>query len=254
MKVTLGFCEDEARTLLAPYIKLKTQRRPWVIGKWAQTADGYLALPPGQGRWITSDESREHVHLLRGQCDGILVGVETVLADDPMLTNRSNWSPTGQLRQPTRVVLDSNLSMPADCQLVTTSDLSPVVVATTNEAARRHRGHVATLSEMDVEILPLPPGADGRVDLASLLDKFGRQQWTHLLVEGGEQVLRSFIEQGLADELEVYVSPAVVGDTDEPLPHLDVASLPQVASLTPTEEAIGPDRLMVYRLTDFSTS
>jgi len=252
VKVTLGFCEDEARRLLAPYIKLKTQRRPWVIGKWAQTADGYLALPEGQDRWISSSESREHVHLLRGQCDGILVGVETVIIDDPMLTNRSNWSPTGQLRQPTRVVLDSNLSMPADCQLVTSSDVAPVVVATTNDAMRRHRGHLATLSELDVEILPLPAASDGRVDLGALLDQFGKQQWTHLLVEGGEQVLRSFIEQGLADELEVYVAPTTVGEADEDLPNLDVMTLEAVLGVAPVEETIGPDKLLVYRLTDYS--
>jgi diaminohydroxyphosphoribosylaminopyrimidine deaminase / 5-amino-6-(5-phosphoribosylamino)uracil reductase len=252
VKVTLGFCEDEARKLLAPYIKLKTTRRPWVIGKWAQTTDGYLALPPEQGRWISSDESREHVHLLRGQCDGILVGVETVIADDPMLTNRSNWSPTGQLRQPTRVVLDSNLSMPADCKLVTSSDVAPVVVATTNEAMRRHRGHAATLREMGVEILTLPSADDGWVDLTALLDTFGKQQWTHLLVEGGEAVLRNFIGQGLADELEVYVAPMIFGESDEDLPELDVASLDEVLGITPVEEAVGPDRLLVYRLTDYS--
>ena len=252
VKVTLGFCEDEARRLLAPYIKLKTTRRPWVIGKWAQTTDGYLALPSGDGRWISSAESREHVHLLRGQCDGILVGVETVIADDPMLTNRSPWAPADLLRQPTRVVLDSNLSMPADCRLVTSSDVAPVVVATTNEAMRRHRGHAATLREMGVEILPFPSTADGRVDLAALLDAFGKQQWTHLLVEGGETVLRSFIEQGLTDELEVYVAPTTVGETDEDLANLDVMTLDEVLGVTPVEEAIGPDRLLVYRLTDYS--
>ncbi len=248
VKVTLGFCEDEARQLLASYVKLKTKHQPWVICKWAQTADGYLALPEGQGRWITSDESRQHVHRLRGQCDGILVGVETIIADDPLLTNRAQWS-TAPQRQPSRVVLDSKLSLPVDCRLIGSSDVSPVIIATTIDATRKHRGHMGTLSELDVEIFPLPADSAGRVSLKALLDGLGKRQWTNLLVEGGAEVLRSFISDGLADELEVYVAPTEVGATDESLPILDVGVLPEVADLTPDEEAIGPDRLVRYRLT-----
>ena len=248
VKVTLGFCEDEARRLMSPYVKLKTQHQPWVICKWAQTTDGYLALPAGQGRWITGDRAREHVHLLRGQCDGILVGVGTVIRDDPLLTNRSKWS-TGSVRQPSRVVLDSNLSIPVDCQLITTSHTSPVIIATTLDATRRHRSHMGTLDQVDVEVLAMPAGPDGRVNLPALLDNLGKRQWTHLLVEGGADVLHSFIEEGLADELEVYVAPKEVGETDEDLAHIDVASLPQISDLTPDEEEVGPDRLLRYRLT-----
>ena len=253
IKVTLGFCEDEARLLMAPYVKFKTEHQPWVICKWAQTTDGYLALPAGQERWITSDEAREHVHLLRGQCDGILVGVETVIADDPLLTNRSQWR-TGPARQPGRVVLDSKLSIPVDCRLLASSDAAPVIIATTLDAARHHRGHVGTLSELDVEVLPLPADPNGRVSLPALLDNLGKRQWTYLLVEGGEQVLRSFIDEGLADELEVYVAPKTVGQVDEELPQLDVASLPQIAEMTPEEEVIGPDRILRYRLASDASS
>jgi diaminohydroxyphosphoribosylaminopyrimidine deaminase/5-amino-6-(5-phosphoribosylamino)uracil reductase len=248
VKVTLGFCEDEARRLMSPYVKLKTHHRPWVICKWAQTTDGYLALPSGQGRWITGDPAREHVHLLRGQCDGILVGVGTVIRDDPLLTNRSKWS-TGSVRQPSRVVLDSTLSIPVDCQLITTSHTSPVIIATTTGATRRHRSHMGTLDEVDVEVLAMPEGADGRVNLPALLANLGKRQWTHLLVEGGADVLHSFIGEGLADELEVYVAPREVGETDEELARIDVAELPQISDLTPDEEDIGPDRLLRYRLT-----
>ena len=251
VKVTLGFCEDEARALMAPYVKFKTKRQPWVICKWAQTSDGYLALPGEQDRWITSEEAREHVHLLRGRCDGILVGVETIVADDPLLTNRAKWTATTEARQPSRIVLDSNLSIRVDCRLVGSSDVSPVIIATTLAATRRHRAHMGTLSQLDVEVLGLPADRGGRVDLSALLNDLGRRQWTYLLVEGGAQVLRSFIEGGFADELEVYISPKTVDEADdESLPHLDVAAMGEVASLTPTEETIGPDRLLHYRLSD----
>jgi len=134
--------------------------------------------------------------------------------------------------------------------LIATSDASPVIVATTVEGARRHRGHMATLNELNVEVLSLPADKDGLVPLPALLDNFGRRQWTHLLIEGGETVLRSFIDQGLADELGVYVAPTQVGDVDESLPHLDVAPLPVVSSLAPDEQTIGPDRLLRYRVSE----
>lgn len=88
IEVQVGVCEAKARRLLAPYIKLRTLGQPWVIAKWAQTEDGYLALPEGQGRWISNELSREHVHEVRRICDGIVVGIGTVLADDPMLNCR----------------------------------------------------------------------------------------------------------------------------------------------------------------------
>ena len=90
IEVTVGVCQREASESLAPYIKLRTLAQPWVIAKWAQTADGCLALPPQRGRWISNEFSRAHLHRLRGVCDGILVGIGTVLADDPMLTARGH--------------------------------------------------------------------------------------------------------------------------------------------------------------------
>jgi diaminohydroxyphosphoribosylaminopyrimidine deaminase/5-amino-6-(5-phosphoribosylamino)uracil reductase len=127
VEVKCGLCEAEARELLAAYIKLRTRRRPWVICKWAQTADGYLALPAGEGRWISGEQSRQKVHELRACCDGICVGSGTVLADDPLLTNRS-----GRGRQPVRVVLDARLRTPSDSRLIATaSAVSPVLLVTT---------------------------------------------------------------------------------------------------------------------------
>jgi diaminohydroxyphosphoribosylaminopyrimidine deaminase/5-amino-6-(5-phosphoribosylamino)uracil reductase len=113
VQVEVGLCEPAARRLLAAYIKLRTQHRPWVICKWAQTADGYLALPPGAGRWLSGEASRARVQELRAVCDGVCVGIGTVLADDPLLTNRS-----GAGRQPARLVLDAHLRTPPTCQLV----------------------------------------------------------------------------------------------------------------------------------------
>lgn len=196
-----GLCESEARRLLGAYVKLRTRRRPWCIAKWAQTTDGCLALPEGEGRWISHEESRRRVHELRGLCDGVLVGVGTVLADNPLLTNRS-----GRGRSPVRVVLDTRLRLPPDCRLLRTVALAPVLIAAGTTAVAEQPERLTLLRQRGAEVLPLPE-TDGRVSLPALLDALGRREWTYLLIEGGPTVLRSFLEKGLLDELQVYVSP-----------------------------------------------
>jgi diaminohydroxyphosphoribosylaminopyrimidine deaminase / 5-amino-6-(5-phosphoribosylamino)uracil reductase len=198
VEVAVGVLEPQVRTLLGPYIKLRTLGRPWVICKWAQTHDGYLALPPGQGRWISCDESRKHVHELRGLCDGICIGVGTVLADDPLLNNRS-----GVGRQPARLVLDAELRMPLSSRLVQSARQWPVVIAVAEDAAARAAEQVRELESAGAEVLPVARGPGG-IDLPSLLQLLGKRAWTHLLVEGGARVLRSFVGMGLADELLVF--------------------------------------------------
>jgi len=247
VEVEVGLCEARARELLGPYIKLRTARRPWVICKWAQTADGYLALPEGQGRWISTAASRRKVHELRSHCDGVCVGSGTVLADDPLLTNRS-----GAGRQPARVVLDGRLRTPPDCRLIATAgEARPVIVATTSASAAAGRARADQLRRGGAEILELPAGPAGRgVDFPALLDELGRRQWTRLLVEGGAELLRRVVGSRLADELWVFVSPRRVAPGAEGLPRWDVADLPKRLDLPwPTEEALGEDTLLRFRLT-----
>lgn len=225
IQVEVGLGEVQARRLLAAYIKLRTKGRPWVICKWAQTADGFLALPPGHGRWVSCQASRDKVYELRGWCDGVCVGVGTVLADDPLLMNRS-----GRGRQPARLVLDSCLRIPLACRLVVTAPQgtgsepstatclspppppppppSPVIVATTAAGAAAEAAKAAALRRAGVELIELPPDPAG-VSLPALLDELGRRQWTRLLVEGGPTVLRSVILGGLADEIWVFISPRI---------------------------------------------
>lgn len=253
LDVAVGTCGDDARRLLAPYVKLRTLGRCWVICKWAQTADGYLALPAGEGRWVSCRESRDDVHDLRGLCDGVLVGVETVLADDPLLTCRAAEGDT-HARQPARVVLDSHLRTPPDSRLVQTADLSPVIVATTHAAMDRMPQRAAELSARGASVLAV--GEDGgRVSIPALLDELGSRQWTYLLVEGGPTVLDSFVGAGLADELMVYVSPRRLADDGlaaeeaNSLPRYDVATVAQVSGLAPDRrESFGVDTLLHYRI------
>lgn len=248
--VDLGLGESDARQLLGPYIKLRTQARPWVICKWAQTLDGAIALPSEAGRWISCDASRSRVHELRSYCDGILVGAGTVLADDPLLTNRSE----NQSRQPVRVVLDSHLAMPPASQLVRTAAESLVIIATTPAGLQASPAKVEALRLAKVELLELPAGRAGTgVDMEALLDELGGRQWTYLLVEGGAKVLASFVETGLADELRVFVSPQAAGQAG--LARFDIADVIKQGKYAETEsETVGEDTLRTFQPVGHATS
>ncbi len=256
VQVEVGVCEAQARKLLAAYRKLRAAGRPWVICKWAQTADGFLTLPPGSGRWISCPAGRAYVHELRGLCDGVLVGVGTVLADDPLLTSRSGGNSKGVSsrpetsagKQPARVVLDSKLRTPPESQLVRTTDISPVIVATTPGAISDHGDRAEKLRRAGAELLELPTSESG-VELPSLLDELGRRQWTYLLVEGGATVLRAFVEARLADELLAFVSTRKAPGGAAGLPRFDIADLAERLHLRCQEQRrFDDDRLLRYIL------
>ncbi len=242
--VVCGVLQKHARQMLAAYITLRTSARPWVICKWAQTADGYLALPACQGRWVSNEPSRQKVHQMRGLCQGILVGINTVLADDPLLNNRS-----GQGGQPARIVLDTHLRLPMDCQLVKTARQSSVIVAASRQALEADTAHALALRDAGLELLALDVTPRG-LDLPALLSDLGRRQWTYLLVEGGSNVLKSFISQHLADEIVIFRSQAkvpAVAEELKQLPRLDAEALIAESGLEPAETLdIGGDMMMRF--------
>lgn len=240
--VEVGVCESQARELLWAYMKLRIQRRPWVLLKWAQTKNGYISLPPESGRWISCEESLKKVHDIRSWCDAILVGISTVLADDPMLNNRS-----GHGKQPVRVVLDSKLRIPLDCKLVASANELPLTIVTTDEYLDSSKAEL--LVAAGAEILALPAGSGG-IDLAALLDEMGRRNWMNLLVEGGAGVLRSFIADGLADEAMVFVAP--FDCEDSAMTRFDVSEIFETAQRSDNMKLIsrqtsGQDEMLIYR-------
>jgi diaminohydroxyphosphoribosylaminopyrimidine deaminase/5-amino-6-(5-phosphoribosylamino)uracil reductase len=190
--VDVGMCEREARRLNAPYLKLVTTGRPYVHAKWAMTLDGKIVARTGDSRWISNEASRQRVHELRGRVDAIIVGIGTVLADDPLLTAR----PPGP-RIATRVVLDTQGRLPAESRLVRTMGEAPLLQVT---------GGARGVSE--VLVLPLD---GGRVSVSALLDELGQRRMTNVMVEGGTEVLGSFFDAGAVDEVWVFVAPKIVG-------------------------------------------
>ncbi|MFA7236518.1 MAG: bifunctional diaminohydroxyphosphoribosylaminopyrimidine deaminase/5-amino-6-(5-phosphoribosylamino)uracil reductase RibD, partial [Phycisphaeraceae bacterium] len=202
-----GVCEEEAKELIGPFAKVTGTGLPWVICKWAATIDGAIATAAGDSKWISNEASRRMVHQLRGRMDAIVVGVGTVIADDPMLNARD----VRVRRVAKRVVMDPELRIPRDCRLVKTAEIVPVMVVCGEisgnakpQAAKRD-----ALRARGVEVLQLPgAGLDVRAMLRHLVKVHGA---TNVLVEGGGRTHGAMMRAGVVDELMVFVGPKVVG-------------------------------------------
>ena len=250
VEVVTGVMEAEARKLLAAYTKLRTKGMPWVICKWAQSLDGRIATHTGSSKWITGEAARRRVHEIRSLCDGVCVGAGTVRADDPLLTARdADPDGVGAGRQPARLILDGSASIPPGCRLMRSTDVSPVIVATREDASPVA---IEALSRAGAEVLTLPRTTSrGGVDLSALLKELGRRQWTYLLVEGGRNVHSEFLAQGLADELLVFIAPKIIGGSESigPLNWADIDGIDEAFSLPrPHVEQIDDDVLLRYVL------
>jgi diaminohydroxyphosphoribosylaminopyrimidine deaminase/5-amino-6-(5-phosphoribosylamino)uracil reductase len=210
---TEGVCEDDARRVLAPYLKLVTTGRPWVIAKWAMSLDGKIATRTGESRWISSDASREFVHALRGRVDGILIGRKTAERDDPLLTARPLHS-DGIRRTAMRIVLASRATLSPSSQLVQKIEQAPVIVAV-SEAAPTSACN--GLSSRGVEIVCCA-GATFTERLNSLLAELGRRRMTNVLVEGGGEVLGTLLDMRQIDEVHAFVAPKLIGGRDAVTP------------------------------------
>ena len=207
IKVEVGLLGDEARELNAPFFKLVKTGRPWVIAKWAMTLDGKIATKTGDSKWISSPEARAFAHKIRGQVDAVIVGIGTVLADDPELTCRA-----ARGRDPMRVVLDSLARLPLRSNLVRTARDVPVVVAVSARAPARR---TEALMKRGCSVVVFPAKL-GRVDVAKVLEWLGAMQATNVLVEGGGEVLGSLFDAGQVDEMMAFVGPQIVGGTGKP--------------------------------------
>jgi diaminohydroxyphosphoribosylaminopyrimidine deaminase/5-amino-6-(5-phosphoribosylamino)uracil reductase len=208
IEVQTGICETEARLLNAPFIKFAATGRCWVTLKWAQSIDGKVAIAgpqPSGGGWISCEQSRKDVHKLRRRAGGILVGVNTVIADDPLLTARP-----GQGKKLTRIVLDNHLRIPLNCKLIKTAKKSPVLICTREDTIRANPELAEKITKKGAEVLAYPD-TEGRSNLQFLLDELSKRGIGHLLIEGGPRVLTSFLKEALADEIVVYIAPKILG-------------------------------------------
>lgn len=237
--VAVGEEQEGARALNADYARFVTAQRPWIVAKYAMSLDGKIATRTGASRYLTGATARADVHRLRDEVDAILVGVNTVLRDNPLLTTRLSAEALGrEPRQPWRLVIDSQARTPPDSRLLDPAlpGRTTLCITAVAPAAR-----VAALRARGADLLTLSSGGDGRLDLAALAAELGRRGVMSLLVEGGATVHGAFLAAGLVDRVTVYVAPLLIGGADAPGPIGGVG----VSQLS---EAIRPAVLHVERL------
>ncbi|WP_139492334.1 bifunctional diaminohydroxyphosphoribosylaminopyrimidine deaminase/5-amino-6-(5-phosphoribosylamino)uracil reductase RibD [Brevibacillus dissolubilis] len=209
IEVTVGVLEKEAKRLNEIFFHYITTNRPFVTVKTASTLDGKVATETGHSRWISGELAREEVHMLRHQFDGILVGVNTVLADDPSLTARLER----ETRQPVRVILDTTLRIPLHAKVVT-DGLAPTLIYTTDRAPADKQ---EALQQLGVEVVRLS-SPSGKVEIDEVLVSLGERRITSLLVEGGSAVNGAFLAAGAIQKVISYISLKLVGGAGAPTP------------------------------------
>ncbi len=214
-----GFLENECRELNRGYISHITRKRPYVTLKIAQTLDGRIATSNGNSHWITGDKSRKEAHRLRAENDAILVGINTLIEDDCLLTTRMVRG-----GNPKRIVLDSALRFPPDAAMLADSE-APVIVATGSETNQESR---KKLSEKGVTLWPMAKSENGRLPLSDVMKHCYNDGITSLLVEGGQQVITSFLRSRFWDRLIISIAPRVFGSGIDAVGDLGI-SLPEEA-------------------------
>lgn len=203
--VESGVLRAEAEALNAGYFLQRREGRPLVTLKLATTLDGRIATHAGESRWITGDDARRRVHLMRARHDAVLVGIGTALADDPVLTCRLSGL---EDRSPVRVVLDARLHLPLTSRLVATADRIPTwIVTLPGSDRRRHRA----FEECGVRVVEVRSAADGYPDPTAALQTLAEAGLTRVLVEGGGHVAAALVRAGLVDRLCWFRSTGLMG-------------------------------------------
>jgi len=209
LDVSVGLLREKNARLNEIYIKYITRKVPFVTLKAAMSLDGKTASRTGDSRWISAAGTRDYVHLLRGEYDALMVGVNTLLRDDPRLTVRH---PSWGEKKLTRVILDSELRFPLSARLLGTLAHGPIIVFAGRGAPSTK---AEALKKKGVEVVGLGRSLkDG--GLEAVLVELGRREIAGLLVEGGRRLHTSFIERRLADKIFITLSPKLVGGRDAP--------------------------------------
>ena len=203
VEVVLGLLESEAKALIRPWRKYVTEQMSYLSIKLALSLDGRIATRTGASRWITCAESRLRVQALRSAHDAVLVGINTVIADDPLLTVRDIPG-----RSPVRVIVDSKLRLPTNSQVVATAKDVPTCVVTTNGASR---AVAETLEAAGIAVIRVPPTAEGRCDMKTALRELAAREVVSVICEGGAELTGSLLAAKLPDELHAFVAPRLLG-------------------------------------------
>lgn len=237
IEVKIGVLEEECGRLNEVYFKYIRTGIPFVTVKYAQTLDGRIASRTGQSQWISSPATRKHAHWLRSISDGLMVGIGTVLADDPSLTVRLVRG-----KNPVPIIVDSFLRIPLEAKVLKSqSELRPIVAAT----AKADADKVSALRGLGVEVLILGEDGKGGVNLVELLGKLGERKLSSVLVEGGSEIITSLLKERLVDKLAVCIAPKILGEGIEAVRDLGIMNIDDAIRLSNTSvRKMGDDYLL----------
>ncbi|RQW81202.1 MAG: bifunctional diaminohydroxyphosphoribosylaminopyrimidine deaminase/5-amino-6-(5-phosphoribosylamino)uracil reductase RibD [Methylococcus sp.] len=210
IETACGLLGSEAEALNPGFCQRMRTGRPWIRSKLAMSLDGRTAMASGESRWITGPEARRDVHALRARSSAIITGIGTVLADDPELTARLD-APEADIEQPVRVILDSHLRCPPQPRMTSAPGRSVILTTVTADP-----GQVPT----GFEIVTLPAGTSGRLDLGRVIAWLGAQEFNEVLFEAGPTLNGALLAENRVDEWIVYLAPVVLGDGGRGLFHL----------------------------------
>ena len=230
---------------------------PYVIMKYAMTADGKIAAYTGDSRWVTGETARLHTHYTRKKMSAIMVGIRTVLADDPMLNCRLPYkdlkrdgSPYRKSPNPVRVVCDSRLRIPEDSKIAKTAgEIRTIVACLQTVAEGIGENKAARLRSAGMEVVGLPEGEGGHIDISALLKVLGTMKIDSLLVEGGGELNFSVLKTGAVKKIQVYMAPKIIGGAQarSPVAGVGIATMSECIKLeNPSITPVGEDILIEY--------
>ena len=240
--VEYGFLQDELRKQNEVFFKWIEHKKPFVVLKAAMTLDGKIATATGQSKWITNETSRAYGYKLRDIYDGIMVGINTVIEDNPMLTARVDGG-----KNPIRIVVDSSLKIDINANVVQDKS-AKTIIATTDKA---NKDKILKLQAQDVDVIVVDKDKNDKVDIEKLLDILGQQNICSILVEGGATLSGSFVAKKLVDKVYFFIAPKIIGgkEAKTPVAGTGILNLQEALALKDIQiEKLEEDVLIIGRV------
>jgi len=240
--VEYGFLQDELRKQNEVFFKWIEHKKPFVVLKAAMTLDGKIATVTGQSKWITNETSRAYGYKLRDIYDGIMVGINTVIEDNPMLTARVDGG-----KNPIRIVVDSSLKIDINANVVQDKS-AKTIVATTDKA---DKDKILKLQAQDVDVIVVDKDENDKVDIEKLLDILGQKNICSILVEGGATLSGSFVAKKLVDKVYFFIAPKIIGgkEAKTPVAGTGILNLQEALALKDIQiEKLEEDILIIGRV------
>lgn len=240
--VEYGFLQDELRKQNEVFFKWIEHKKPFIVLKAAMTLDGKIATATGQSKWITNETSRAYGYKLRDIYDGIMVGINTVIEDNPMLTARVDSG-----KNPIRIVVDSSLKIDINANVVQDKS-AKTIIATTDKA---NKDKILKLQAQDVDVIVVDKDENDKVDIEKLLDILGQQNICSILVEGGATLSGSFVAKKLVDKVYFFIAPKIIGgkEAKTPVAGTGILNLQEALALKDIQiEKLEEDVLIIGRV------